>query len=85
MAKNLKHVRALIENAKDANFPNEALKNEILEFAEKEGRGDVLWPLRVSLSGLESSPGPTELLYVLGREESLMRIDSALRKLSESS
>ena len=85
MAKNLEHVRKQIENANDENFPSEALKNEILEFAEKEGRGDVLWPLRVSLSGMESSPGPTELLYVLGRGESLTRIDIALSKLSESS
>jgi len=85
MAKNLKHVRELIENAKEDNFPNETLKSEILQFAEKEGRGDVLWPLRVSLSGMESSPGPTELLYVLGRDKSLARINIALNKLSESS
>lgn len=85
MAKNLKYVREQIENAKEDNFPSEELKNKILQFAEKEGRGDVLWPLRVSLSGMESSPGPTELLYVLGHDESLARIDIALRKLSESS
>lgn len=83
--KNLERVRELIIATKGDMFPDESLKDAILEFAEKEGRGDVLWPLRVALSGMESSPGPTELLYVLGREESLKRIANALNKLSESS
>ncbi len=83
--KNLERVRELLTTATGSVFPDESLKSAILEFAEKEGRGDVLWPLRVALSGMESSPGPTELLYALGREESLKRIDNALHKLSESS
>lgn len=44
--------------------------------------GNVLWPLRVALSGLEKSASPFEFLWVLGREESLARLDIALKKLS---
>lgn len=45
------------------------------------GTGIVLWPLRVALSGKEQSASPFELLYILGKEESLSRISAALDKL----
>jgi glutamyl-tRNA synthetase len=40
--------------------------------------GDVFWPIRVALSGLDKSPSPAELLWIFGQEESLKRIDKAL-------
>jgi len=40
--------------------------------------GDVFWPVRAALSGREASPSPTELLWVLDKEESLRRIKKAL-------
>lgn len=43
--------------------------------------GDVFWPIRVALSGLEKSASPTELLWALGRDESLDRIKTALSLL----
>ena len=54
---------------------------DIMVYAQKEGRGEVLWPLRVSLSGLKNSPGPLEIIEVLGSEESLNRIRHAISKL----
>ncbi len=45
--------------------------------------GSVLWPLRVSLSGQSNSPGPFEIVEVLGQEESLKRIRLAIDKLSK--
>jgi glutamyl-tRNA synthetase len=39
--------------------------------------GDVFWPIRVALSGLEKSPSPAELLWALGKDESLKRIKNA--------
>lgn len=45
--------------------------------------GNVLWPLRVALSGLEKSATPFELLWALGQAEALRRIDSAIQKLQE--
>jgi glutamyl-tRNA synthetase len=41
--------------------------------------GNVLWPLRVALSGREKSASPFELLWVLGKEESLKRIEKAIK------
>lgn len=44
--------------------------------------GDVFWPVRYALSGLDKSPSPVELLWVLGKEESLRRLKIAQDKLN---
>lgn len=44
----------------------------------KGGRGAMLWPLRYSLSGQERSPDPFTLISILGREESISRIEKAI-------
>ena len=55
----------------------------ITEVVEKNklNPGDVFWPLRMALSGLEKSPSPVEILEFLGKEESLKRIKQAIDKL----
>jgi len=58
-------------------------KEKIFEYATKEGRGKVLWPLRVALSGKEKSPDPFTLIQSLGIDESKTRIQTALDKLDE--
>lgn len=45
------------------------------------GNGEVLWPLRVTLSGKKQSPPPFDLLYVFGHDQSLKRIDKAIEAL----
>jgi glutamyl/glutaminyl-tRNA synthetase len=49
----------------------EQLETLLKEVATTEGLsfGDVLWPVRVALSGVEQSPSPAELAWILGREE----------------
>ncbi len=61
-----------------------------LEAATKEwiaakgwGNGEVLWPLRVALSGQEKSPGPFEMIAAFGKEESLHRVEAALHVLQK--
>jgi glutamyl-tRNA synthetase len=48
---------------------------------EKEGRGAVLWPLRVALSGQTASPDPLEIIEVLGLTESKRRVKIAIDKI----
>jgi len=43
--------------------------------------GTVLWPLRAALSGATASPSPFELIWVLEKEESLVRINHAIKLL----
>ncbi len=59
----------------------EAVLAALTPLAEKKGKGNVLWPLRVALSGQATSPDPFTLVSVLGKDESLRRIDLALNKL----
>ena len=80
--KRLQFVREKL-NELNEDFSPEDVKNLIWDFASQEGRGDVLWPLRVAFSGKEKSPDPFELVYVLGRDESINRINNAISKLNE--
>jgi glutamyl-tRNA synthetase len=54
---------------------NKVLADIVTE--NKLTNGDLFWPIRVALSGLEKSPSPAELMWALGKEESLVRINSA--------
>jgi len=54
---------------------------KIMELAEREGKGEVLWPLRYSLSGREKSPDPFTLLDILGVEESKKRIGKVIDEI----
>ena len=55
----------------------EEAREAICAYAEKEGRGEVLWPLRVALSGKEKSPDPFTLIHIIGKEEALRRLKNA--------
>lgn len=50
------------------------IKEAIMPYAEAEGKGNVLWPFRVALSGREKSPDPFELASILGKEKTIQRI-----------
>ena len=60
------------------------VKESIMPFADAEeakgkgGRGAVLWPLRYALSGQERSPDPFTIISILGTEEVISRIHTAL-------
>jgi nondiscriminating glutamyl-tRNA synthetase len=81
----LKNVSALLSEIDSEKFGTmESIEREVKEYISNNelSNGNVLWPLRVSLSGKEKSPSPFELLWVLGKEESLKRIDHAIQKNS---
>lgn len=44
-------------------------------------KGKILWPLRVALTGKKASPGPFEIMEILGIKESKKRIQVAIKKL----
>lgn len=48
------------------------------------GAGDTFWPLRVALSGEEKSPSPFDLLWVLGKDRAIHRLDGAIDFLKTS-
>tara|TARA_B100001179_G_scaffold143624_1_gene103814 strand:+ start:2689 stop:4086 length:1398 start_codon:yes stop_codon:yes gene_type:complete len=66
------------------DWNKEDLKSHIFPYADELGRGDVLWPLRYSLSGRDKSPDPFTLLEVLGKDTSLRRITSTINELRKN-
>ena len=78
---NLSQVSKMLEKLSERDFVAGKMKEILMPFAEEKGRGNVLWPLRVALSGKEKSPDPFTLLAILGKEESEKRIRSAVDAL----
>jgi glutamyl-tRNA synthetase len=77
----LMKVLSLIGTISENDFSHDNIKSEIFPYADKEGRGDVLWPLRFALSGKDKSIDPFRLCYILGKEETVKRIENAIKKL----
>ncbi len=75
----LEHTQKLLQNA-DFSTP-ETIKASLWAYAEQVGKGEVLWPLRVSLTGRERSPDPFTVAHILGKEETLLRIQTACDKI----
>ncbi|MGH7466756.1 MAG: glutamate--tRNA ligase [Longimicrobiales bacterium] len=66
------------------DWQSDQMEATLRELAEQLGEpaSHLIHPLRVALTGRAASPGIFDVLAVLGREVSLQRIDSALKKLS---
>lgn len=80
----LTHVQGILSSMSDDDYNPERLKDAVFPYAEKEGKGAVLWPLRVALSGQERSPDPFTVASILGKEKSLERVSTAIEKLKRS-
>lgn len=79
---NLVKVVELLEKVPDTNFSDpEKVKEAIWPYAEEKGRGNVLWPLRYSLSGRAKSPDPFFISSIIGKEACLRRLRSAVELL----
>jgi glutamyl-tRNA synthetase len=67
----------------EADFSSqESIKTALWDYAESVGRGELLWPLRVALSGKKQSPDPFTLAFILQKEETLLRLKTACDKIS---
>lgn len=66
------------DNSKAATL-SDAMTGMVTELGLKNGQ--VLWPIRVALSGLEKSPNFSTLMVYLGKVETLKRLDFALSKI----
>ncbi len=63
-------------------FKLQEITDSLLEKAG-DNRGDLLWPLRVALSGEKFSPSPFELSWALGKKEAVSRVDKAILLLKK--
>jgi glutamyl-tRNA synthetase len=86
--KNLNALQSFIETLSKEQFTKDKIESTIKAFIEtsKLKTGEVLWPLRVALSGLDASPGPFEIMDAFsvlpnGKEIILKRISKAAEVL----
>lgn len=76
------HLDAVASLLETTTFESpEVIKETIMPYAEIHGKGNVLWPLRMSLSGQEKSVDPFTICYVLGKEEVIARIKEVSKEL----
>lgn len=68
----------ILETIEENHFTVEKVKSALWDFATEKGRGDVLWPMRVALSGKEKSPDPFTLAEILGKDETIKRLAFSL-------
>ena len=69
------------------DYSNDALYQTLTDYvAKKECKnGYVMWPIRTAVSGKQMTPaGATEIMEVLGKEESLLRIRKGIEKLQNA-
>ncbi len=78
----LQEILPILEAQED--FSNDALYETLISYTKEKGykNGYVLWPVRTAASGKQTTPaGATEILEILGKEESLKRIRKGIEKL----
>ena len=81
----LKDILPMLEAQED--YSNDALYQLLLSFvAEKEVKnGYVMWPIRTAVSGMQMTPaGATEIMEILGKEESIKRIKKGIELLQNA-
>ncbi len=81
----LKEVLPLFEAQED--YSNDALYSLLMGYVEKKGckNGFALWPVRTAVSGKQMTPcGATEMMEIIGKEESIARIKKGIEKLESA-
>lgn len=82
VAESLRRSQAIVESIPNSDFAGE--KNEMLFLAEigENEKGKTLWPLRVALTGKKASPGPFDIMAILGKDKTIARLAQAMAKIS---
>lgn len=68
----------------DTTFTELNIKNATISFIGNKDRGSILWPMRYALSGKNNSPNPFIIAEIVGREETLKRLQTAKRILNNN-
>ncbi|OGY48218.1 MAG: glutamate--tRNA ligase [Candidatus Buchananbacteria bacterium RIFCSPHIGHO2_02_FULL_39_17] len=84
-AKNLKILLAELNLIAENDWQQKKLENKITNFIndQKLSIGEMLWPMRVALTGRQASPGNFEVAAILGKKKTLERIKYAIALLEK--
>lgn len=77
LAELLKHLQL------PSDWSSQGLEQNIIQWIKTQewGNGDVLWPMRVALSGKKASPPPFAIAAILGKDRTVARIQAAINLL----
>ena len=81
----LKEMLPIFEAQED--YSNDALYATLVNYVAEKGckNGYAMWPIRTAVSGKQMTPGgATEIMEIIGKEESINRIKSAIEKLESA-
>ena len=73
--------RLLAEIGTYTKWDEGCIQKHLWEHAERKGKALVLWPLRVALSGQDKSPSPFFIASVIGKRQTMRRIEKACAAL----
>ena len=79
----LRMIAPVLESIED--WSEETIHDTVMAAIAESGKknGAVLWPMRIAISGLASTPGGAfEIAYLLGKEETLRRLNNSVQKLA---
>ena len=80
----LEKVSALLSEIDASEWSAALIKDTVWPYTEEAGRGIVLWAYRVALSGKEKSPDPFTLSYIIGKNETISRLNKAATSLQQA-
>jgi glutamyl-tRNA synthetase len=73
----------LLQDVPNNAFTGDSIKEALWDYASEQGRGSVLWPVRYALTGLDKSPDPFAVSAVLGKDETLARLNHAISLIEQ--
>ncbi len=79
ISSNLKEACEALSGISEDEFTLLNIKNTLMQIADKlENRGELLHPVRFALSGLDKSPDPFIIAEILGKNETISRLQKAI-------
>ncbi len=79
IVQNLNMAFKALENIEEKDFNKENIKNNLMLIAEMlPSRGELLHPVRYALSGMDKSPDPFTIAEIIGKNETLSRLQKAI-------
>ncbi|MDP1689260.1 MAG: glutamate--tRNA ligase [bacterium] len=78
---NLVKISEILKKQDNSLFSVSDLEIALTPLTKEAGKGEILWPMRAALSGKRESPSPYEIAEVLGKEETVRRLEIGAKKL----